>query len=215
MKHAALSELQPAPRSTRKSCRPPIPGNLSRNGKRSPSISRQLTRLDKMFIGLLGVGQGPSIAFIYQDDETRGWAKETSERLARLAGDEGMRASWWRISDLTAPGILAGAVSSALQADMIVVASRAEGLPFPFYVWVNLWWPNRAECPGALVALVGPPERAASREGRVGDYLRIVARQARMEYLAVEKPVTSSSEKQFPKPNPANGFPSWNGHLHD
>ena len=79
---------------------------------------------------------------------------------------------------------------------MIVVASRCGGLPLPFYVWVNLWWPHRPESAGALVALIGKPEPNAPRAGRVGEYLRAVAQQARMEFLGVEKEIANGAQAQ-------------------
>src|SRR5437899_298166 len=79
-----------------------------------------LVRLDQRVRGLLGAGSGPNITFIYEDEPMREWAKEVHKRMENLAGSEGVRASWWRISDLSAPGILAGAVSTAVRADIIV-----------------------------------------------------------------------------------------------
>jgi hypothetical protein len=217
MKNAAITQSIPAihkgnaARHNLQSSRnsPQIPGNATR----SASCAEQFARFDKLVSSLRGTRKGPRIVFVYQDDEARVWAKEISERIAVLAGNEGVQASWWRISDLTAPGILAGAVSSALRADLIVVASRAEGLSFPFYVWVNLWWPNRSESPGALVALVGVAARTASRSDRIGDYLRVVAEQARMSFLSLERPLASASKKEFS--NGKSHSYLWNGHLHD
>ena len=217
MKNAATPESIPAINKARPARRNPQTSRPSPqipcNSRRSTPIAEQLARLDKLVRSLRGARKGPRIIFVYQDDEARAWAKELSERIETLAGDEGVQASWWKISDLTAPGILAGAVSSALRADLIVVASRAEGLSFPFYVWVNLWWPNRSESPGALVALVGVPERTASRSDRIGDYLRVVAEQARMNFLSVERPVTSSPKKE--SSNGKGHSYLWNEHLHD
>jgi hypothetical protein len=215
MKHASLTESIFDPHLANHALRSRNERAVSRQGKRSPAISKKLERLDKVFVGLLGTGKGPRVVFVYQDDESRTWAKIACERMEGLAGDEGLRATWWKISDLTAPGILAGAVSSAMRADLIVVASHAGGLPLPFYVWINLWWPNRGEHSGALVALIGAQKREASHSGRVGEYLRIVAEQARMEFFSIENSSTSSAEKLQPMANASTQFRSWNGHLHD
>ena len=155
--------------------------------ERAAPAQDSFARLDKIVRGLLGSGQGPTITFVYENNETREWARELHHRIANLAGSEGVRASWWKIDDLSAPGILAGAVSSAVRADIIVIASRGEGLPLPFYVWVNLWWPHRPEVPGTLVALIGRSEPKAPRAGPVGDYLRVVAQQTRMVFFKAEK----------------------------
>ena len=171
--------------------------------------SESLGRLPALVRTLLGTGRGPSVTFVYQDDQTHTWAKAVSQKITRLSGAEGVRESWWKISDLNAPGILAGAVSSALRADLIVVATRCEGLPLAFYVWVNLWWPHRAEMPGGLVALVGAPQPPVIRSGRVGEYLREVTQQARMEFLTAEKLLPSGARHALAGPhhasNGANG----------
>ncbi len=178
----------------------PEPSSTSgkRNGfhviKRAPRMPRALNGESESLVGLsglvrslLGTGRGPSVTFVYQDDQTHTWAKAVSQKIAKLTGEEGVRETWWKVGDLDAPGILAGAVSSALRADLIIVATHGEGMPLPFYVWINLWWPHREEVSGGLVALVGAPQPAAAQAGRVGDYLREVAQQARMEYFSAEK----------------------------
>jgi hypothetical protein len=170
--------------------------------RQAPSPSERLTQLDSLVRGMLGGGQGPRATFLYQDEETRTWAREIYERMAKLARNEGVRASWWKIDDLSAPGILAGAVSSAVKSDVIVVASRPEGLPLPFYVWVNLWWPHRPETAGALVAVIGKPGPNAPRAGRVGEYLQEVTQQARMPFLRIEKELSKAAKER----------PAVNGH---
>ena len=183
--------------------------------KGSRNSCEPISALDRLVAGVSGSKKGPTIAFVYQDDEARTWAREISRRITKVAGVAVVQASWWKIADLTAPGILAGAVSSALRADLIVVASRAEGLPLPFYVWVNLWWPNRSETPGALIAIVGMNGRNVSRTDKIGDYLRVVAEQARMNFLSIEKSISSSPQKHTLDHNKTNGSSIWNGHLHD
>src|SRR5205823_14046115 len=97
------------------------------------------------------------------------------------------RATWWKIGELNQPGVLAGAVSMAMRAKLIVVATRgAEGLPLPFYVWVNGWLPHRFSAAGALVALLGTPEEPGCQPGRVKDYLRAAARLGRLDFLMQE-----------------------------
>jgi len=168
----------------------------TRAGRSNFPTPSKLTALDKVVRDLLGSGKGPAVTFVYHDEETREWATEAYRRMGKAAGDEGLRATWWKISELAAPGILAGAVSSAVRAEVIVVATRAEGLPLPFYVWVNLWWPHRSETPGTLVALLGTPEHAACGLGSVAEYLPIVAHQARMNFLRFEKFVRRAKPRE-------------------
>jgi hypothetical protein len=179
---------------------PPLAPSVQRSNGTPPSAgsgngaatAQQLRQVDKAFISLLGTGKGPSVTFVYQDEASRAEAKRIYDRFASLSASEGVRASWWRINELGTPGILAGAVSSAVRADMIVVASRAEGLPLPFYVWVNLWWPHRSQLPGTLVALLATNGTNCTT-GSVADYLPMVAQQARMEFLKI---TTSASPPQ-------------------
>src|SRR5262249_34416018 len=120
------------------------------------TTSERGARWEEWAIPANGSGYSLNIVFLYQDGPTRKWAKEVYERVTHVAGPETARATWWRISDLSEPGVLAGAVSTTMRADVIVVAVRTgEGLPLPFYVWVNAWLPHRAAQTGALVALLG------------------------------------------------------------
>jgi len=159
----------------------------------------------------VGTGKGLGISFIFQDEETRQWAKEAYRNIIQLAGEEGLRPSWWRIEDLTVPGILAGAVSTAVRADLIVVAAREEGLPLPFYVWVNMWWPHKSHTPGGLLALIGTNGAPLSRGGRVGNYLREVSQQARLEFFLLERPLTSATKTRIGRAN--RGMKPLNGQL--
>jgi hypothetical protein len=146
-------------------------------------VSEQITRLDKLVAHSSAVGYGLTVTIVYEDAATRKWAREVYERAAKLAGTDAMRATWWKITDLSEPGVLAGAVSTAMRSDVILVAGRGEGLPLPFYVWVNAWLTHRVPRAGAVVALLGTPEEKSSHAGRVTDYLREVARQGKMDFV--------------------------------
>jgi hypothetical protein len=213
---STLEIIQTASRITRRSVI---------NSHYSPTDIADLGRIKKILMPLLGSEKGPSITFVYQDAETHEWAKEAYERMVKLAGDGSLRATWWKINELAAPGVLAAAVSGATRADLIVVASRAEGLPLPFYVWVNLWWPHRGECPGALLALVATAPANAPRAGRVGDYLRLVAAQSKMNFLHLEKNLASGERSTTLLRVNGHAAPGsigagrssncWAGHRHD
>ena len=147
-------------------------------------VSEQITRLDKLVADSSAAGYGLNITIVYEDAATRKWAREVYERAANLAGTDAVRATWWKITDLSEPGVLAGAVSTAMRSDVILVAGRAaEGLPLPFYVWVNSWLTHRVPRAGAVVALLGTPAAQSSHSGRVTDYLREVARQGKMDFV--------------------------------
>ena len=80
--------------------------------------------------------------------------------------------------------MLAAASSTAMRADVIVISVHAaEGLPLPFYTWTNAWASHRLELNGVLVGLLGAPGVKNQRSGRVGDFLRLLAKQARLHLL--------------------------------
>jgi hypothetical protein len=128
------------------------------------------------------------VTVVYEDEPTRQWAREVCERVAKLLGNEAVRGTWWKMSGLAEPAVLAGAVSMAMRADVLVVAIHAaEGLPLPFYVWTEAWLPHRAGVDVALVALITIPERPSLQLERAREYLRSVARQGRFDFLLEER----------------------------
>jgi len=133
-------------------------------------------------------GQKLKLALLYQDSATRKWAKDVLERMAKIAGPENIHATWWNISELCEPGVLAAAVSTAMRADVIVVArDSAQRLSYPFYVWVESWLPHRHQPAGALVALVGSSSPAKAQSEQACEYLRSVARAGHLDFLLEER----------------------------
>ena len=158
---------------------------MKQNQTRNRRPSEHIALLDKHIV-LSPKGDSP-ICFVcvYEDTETREWAGKVYDRVSKLAGRQTVRPTWWRLSNLNSPGVLAAAVSTAMRADVIVVSVRAaEGLPLPFYAWTNTWSQHRFQTAGLLVALLGAPEQPSQKSGRVGDYLRAVAREARLDFLS-------------------------------
>jgi len=147
--------------------------------------SAQLARLDKLVPVTAKPGASVNAVFVYEDATTREWAREAHDRMLKLAGKEALRPTWWRLDNLRAPGVLAAATSTAMRADVIVVAvAGTDALPLPFYTWISSWMPNRLQGGGVLAALVGKTKQARSRSGRIAKYLREVARAARLEFLS-------------------------------
>ena len=131
---------------------------------------------------------GLAFTVIYQDEVTRQWGQEVCERVAGVVGTAAMNIRWWKLEDLGQPAVLAGAVSTALRADVLMVAIRAsEVFPLPFYVWVNSWLPHRPAGKAALVALISLPERPSLALDRGREYLRAVARQGRLDFVLEER----------------------------
>jgi hypothetical protein len=141
-----------------------------------------------------------NLVLLYEDTQTRKWVREIYEKATKQAGAAPVRATWWKLSDLAAPGVLAGAVSTAMRADKIVVCTRAaEGLPLPFYVWVNAWMPHRVPASGELLGLLGVPTPPSPPSGRIREYLQAEASRTRMRFMLEERtlpeePVNGESE---------------------
>ena len=151
-----------------------------------------------------------NLTVIYHDARTQAWAREVYDRVARLAGREWLRATWWKISDLVEPGVLAGAVSTAMRAELIVVAvDTTEGLPLPFHIWVDNWLPHRRQAAGCLFALIGRSEPPNGRSSQVREYLREVSRMGRFEFLVEERRLPSEAAPVHGRSRtPANHAPS-------
>jgi len=155
---------------------------------RTAQTKNQISRLDKLVTVCPDSRLPLNITMVYEDDETREWAREAFDRVTKLAGEQPIRPTWWRLNNLGQPGVLAAASSTAMRADVIVIAVRAaEGLPLPFYAWTNAWSPNRLQLNGVLVALLGAPQVRNHRSGRVGDFLCMIAKQARLHVLVEQR----------------------------
>jgi hypothetical protein len=151
--------------------------------------------LEKLVTGLPTAEYILNVTVVYQDSQSRKWAGEIYQKLESILGAKSVRATWWNLADLMQPGVMAGAVSKAIRADMIVVAvSASEGLPLPFYFWVNAWLPNRITSTGALVGLLGLPVPRTSESGRLRKFLRVVARRTRLDLLVAERCAVTATE---------------------
>ena len=78
-------------------------------------------------------------------------------------------------------------MAALAHADVIVVSLyEAERLPPAFYLWVNLWLQERSGLPGALVALVVPPEESNAWLNEARRYLSAVGSQGQLELFIQE-----------------------------
>ena len=172
----------------------------------SVSTPEALERLEKVLMLPATARTALNVVFIYEDADSREWARNINERVCQLVGSHPVRPTWWKLSNLCEPGVLAAAVSTTMRADVIVLAVKTEeGLPLPFYAWVNNWLPHRLQGSGLLIALLGSSVEPTSRSGRIGDYLRAVAKQANLTFLlaqgASERAVATTSVVRNGKTN--------------
>lgn len=129
-----------------------------------------------------------NVALVYQDALTQQWAGQARDLMAAAVGPDAVRCSEWKINDLVEPGAYWQGVAALAHADVIVVSlHEAEPLPAVFYLWVNLWLQERGGLPGALVALVVPPEESNSlAKHETRSYLSAVASQGHLELFMQE-----------------------------
>jgi hypothetical protein len=157
-------------------------------GNNSSLSLEQIPLLQQQSVVTPGSESGLAVTVIYQDAVTRQWALEVWERVAGLVGAAALHVCWWKLEDLSQSAVLAEAVSTALRADVLMVAIRAsEGFPLPFYVWVNSWLPHRPASKAALVALISFPDSPSLALDRGREYLRAVARQGRLDFVLEER----------------------------
>jgi hypothetical protein len=152
------------------------------------SVLKPAISLEKLLSGLPTSDYSIDVTVVYHDTNSRKWAAGIYQRVESLLGSKSVRGTWWNLADFRQPAVLAGAVSKAIRADMIIIAVQSsEGLPLPFYFWVNAWLPNRRNGSGALVALLGQPVPKTTQSGRLKKFLDVVARRARMDLLVTER----------------------------
>src|SRR5579859_7467460 len=143
--------------------------------------------LERIISSLPAAKHALNVTVVYQGLPSRKWASEVFQKLETMLGARVVRGTWWNLTDLGQPGVLAGAVSRAMRSDVILIAAPgSEGLPLPFYYWVNSWLPHRISA-GAVVGLLAAPVPHNSESGRLRKYLRTVARRARMDLLIAER----------------------------
>src|SRR5262249_43903716 len=65
-----------------------------------------------------------NVMFAYEDTLTRQWARDVFGAVTPLAR-RAASTTWWKIGEFRSPGVLAGAVSTAMRADVVVVATHA------------------------------------------------------------------------------------------
>ncbi len=128
-----------------------------------------------------------NVAIVYQDALTRQWAGQVRELAAGVVGQDAVRCTEWKISDLVERRAFREGAAALAHADVIVVSLyEADRLPATFYLWVNLWLQERSVRPGALVALLVPFEASNSAAIETRRYLSAVASQGQLEFLMHE-----------------------------
>jgi hypothetical protein len=143
----------------------------------------------EVVIARVGSARPLNIAGVYQDIVTREWAIQSYLGATQIVGAERIQKKWYDVNALSDSAVLMEAVSSALEADVIVVSVyAAEELPLNLYVWVAAWLPRRPSRAGAMAALIGVAEPQDSQSVRTIEYLQAVARRARLDFVPQARP---------------------------
>lgn len=126
-----------------------------------------------------------TVVVVYENAETRETAMAFCDRLVeRFWNKFEFDVSWWSFDLLEHRESTREASEKAVEAALVVFATRPEGeMPRHVRAWVERWLPRRGDREGAVVGLVGP---GAGERGLMEDrplYLRSVALRAGMDYL--------------------------------
>ena len=155
----------------------------SNSGRYTTATPGRLSSLHHLVPAPLKAEPVLNVMVVYEDAAACQRAREACDQMPMLAGKKSVSTTWWNLNELSQPAVLAGAVSKAMRADVIVVATQAtEGFPLPFYVWVSSWLPHRLQAKGTLVALIPKPKQRSLHGDRAADYLHLVAQRARMRF---------------------------------
>ena len=169
-----------------------------------PTVLEQVAPGQRAAVAALTENYVLNVAVVYDHESTRAWARETCDQISKLAGDDAVRCTWWRLADLSQPAVLAGAVSKGMRADVLVVAIRAAKLfPLPFYVWIDSWLPHRFRRAGALVALVATTDGSNGCSHETNRYLRAVARRGHLDFLPQERNLSATAPGRGQTQTPA------------
>ena len=126
-------------------------------------------------------------AVVYQDIPSRERVAQLCSRVARSIGRQSFHLRSWSFAELDQPEIFQGAVSAAVDADVMIVSLHAaEKLPAGFCAWIDAWLSRRQRPDGSLIALIGVSGRNGASSEYAQKYLRGVAWEARLEFLLRE-----------------------------
>lgn len=99
---------------------------------------------------------------------------------------------WWQFNNLFDSAHAIKAAEAAAEADMIVVAANAgDDFPEPIKSWCKAWLKLRNSREGAVVGLIGTPDKPARPSDAKHHYLHELAHRAEMDFLSELGPVLS------------------------
>ena len=107
------------------------------------------------------------------------------ELVSRFWSEFEFEFQWWQFNNLFDSARAMEAAEAAAQADMIVVAANAGGdFPDSIKGWCKAWLKLRNSREGAVVGLIGTPDKPARPSETKMHYLHDLAHRAEMDFLS-------------------------------
>jgi hypothetical protein len=132
-----------------------------------------------------------TVAVVYEDTLTRDRAMVVCDELVqRFWAEVDFEITWWRESYLADSDIALAATDSAVNADLIVFSTHANGeLSAGLTTWIETWLDKRQEGEGALIGLIGTPNDANTDADLKHRYLTKIAERGKLDYLSSLLPI--------------------------
>jgi hypothetical protein len=133
-----------------------------------------------------------AMAVVYEDTLTRDRAMAVCDQLVhRFWGEVDFEFSWWREAFLTDSTIAAEAAGAAVNADLILFSTHAEGgLSAGTRAWIETWLDKRGKREGALIDLIGTSDDSGTGAAPTHPYLRQIAERGGLDYVSFDFPIT-------------------------
>jgi len=129
---------------------------------------------------------GVRVLVAYEDLAAGRCAMEMLQRIGHQCGGASRLVHlMWRFDVLADSSCSELAANEALEADIIVIATReGDGLPQPVRDWIARWLLTKADRPTALVAALDHDRVPAGGQRRVRPYLEKLADCGKMQFFA-------------------------------
>jgi len=121
---------------------------------------------------------------VYEDGVAHDCAMEMGNRLAAQFGEEPTFVfNSWNFKQLAEPETAGEAVEAASRADVIIISTHGNELPWAVGAWLESCVKVRSGPEGALALLLAEPLSLSTASGTVVARLELTARRMRMDFL--------------------------------
>ncbi|MBI3851181.1 MAG: hypothetical protein HY298_13040 [Verrucomicrobia bacterium] len=139
-----------------------------------------------------GPGENWAVVVVYEDTVTRDRALAVCDELVQQFWAEvEFDFNWWRETYLADSTMAREAAWSAMNADLIIFSTHAEGeLSATTTAWIESWLDHRDTRDGALIGLIGTPDDRLTDATLKHRRLREFAERGGLDYLSSILPIT-------------------------